>query len=151
TVTLLAGGDIGPIFEPVDEVAQLILPTLKQADLRFGQCERTYSERGWPEYGNSRGGRHSRVPVRLSSIWKTAGIDVISMASNHAMDWGPEAALDTIELFRGMGKHVVGAGRDIAEARKPAIVEQNGVRIAFLAYCSVMRETQVADDCKAGC
>ena len=151
TVTLLAGGDIGPIYEPVDQIADLILPLLRHADLRFGQCERTYSERGWPEYGSSAGGKGSRVAPRMASIWKTAGIDIISMASNHAMDWGPEAALDTIALFRGMGKHVIGAGKDIAEARKPAIVERNGVKIAFLAYCSVMRDTQVARQGKAGC
>ena len=46
-VTLLAGGDIGPGFEPTDQFAELILPLLKQADLRFAQCERTYSEREW--------------------------------------------------------------------------------------------------------
>ena len=41
-----------------------------------------------------------------------------------------------------MGKHVIGAGKDAEEARKPAIVERNGVKIAFLAYCSVLRDGQ---------
>src|SRR4051812_24240036 len=126
TVTLLGGGDIGPVFEPVDEIADLILPVLRTADVRFGQCERTYSERGWPEYGNSPGGHNSRVHPRLASVWKTADIDVISMASNHAMDWGPEAALDTIELFRSAGKYVVGAGKNIDEARAPIFIVRNG-------------------------
>jgi poly-gamma-glutamate capsule biosynthesis protein CapA/YwtB (metallophosphatase superfamily) len=53
-------------------------------------------------------------------------------------------------LFRGMGKHVVGAGRDIDEARKPAIVECKGVKIAFLAYCSVLRLGQAAGKGKVG-
>ena len=133
-VTLMAGGDIGPVVEPTAEFAQLIAPVLRQADLRFGQCERTYSARGWaPQYNSGPGGQHSRLPPHMAEVWNAAGIDVVSMASNHAMDWGPEAALDSIDLFRGMGKHVVGAGRDAEEARKPAIVECKGVKIAFLA------------------
>ena len=96
--------------------------------------------------------RHSsRLHPRMASIWKTAGIDIISVASNHTMDWGPEAMLDTIELFRSMGKHVIGAGKDIDEARKPAIVERNGVKIAFLGYCSVLRHGHTAGKGKAGC
>ena len=47
TVTLMSGGDIGPVYEPTEEFAALIAPVLRQADLRLGQCERTYSERGW--------------------------------------------------------------------------------------------------------
>src|SRR5690242_18026561 len=124
TVTLLAGGDIGPTIEPQEPLAELIMPTLKQADLRFAQCERVYSEKGGsPQvlYGSK--GLHTRLPPRMASIWQTAGIDIISMASNHAMDWGPDPVLDTIELFRGMGKHVIGAGKNEEEARKPAIIE----------------------------
>lgn len=155
TVTLLAGGDIAPGVEPVDRIAELILPVLREADLRFGQCERSYSERGWPpDFGSDSGGgarSPTRVHPRLASIWETAGIDIISMASNHTMDWGPEALLDTQALFRGMGKHVIGAGKDSDEARKPAIVERNGVKIAFLGYCTVLRPGHQAGTGKPGC
>ena len=46
TVTLMAGGDIDPIFDDPDRLADLVLPVLKQADIRFAQCERTYSSKG---------------------------------------------------------------------------------------------------------
>ena len=46
TVTLMAGGDIGPVHEPTEQFAELITPLLRQADIRFGQCERSFSERG---------------------------------------------------------------------------------------------------------
>ena len=146
TVTLMAGGDIGPVYEPTDKFAELIAPVLQQADIRLGQCERTFSERGRaPQWalGNP-GGHHSRLPPRMSSVFKAADIDIVSLASNHTMDWGPDAALDTIELFRSMGRQVIGAGKDEEEARKPAIVERNGIKIAFLAYCSVLRDGQSA-------
>jgi poly-gamma-glutamate synthesis protein (capsule biosynthesis protein) len=149
---VLAGADIGPVVEPTDQFAELVLPVLREADLRFAQCERTYSERGHsPGWGTgSGGGEHSRLHPRFASIWKTAGIDVASLASNHTMDWGPEALLDTIELFRGMGIQVVGAGKNDEEARRPAILERNGVRIAILAYCSVLRGGQAACPNRAG-
>lgn len=151
TVTLMAGGDIGPVLEPTEQFAELITPVLRQADLRFGQCERIYSERGWaPQFNNGPGGQHTRLPRRFAAVWEAAGIDVISLASNHTMDWGPEPVLDTVDLFRGMGKHVIGAGRDAEEARRPAIVECKGVKIAFLAYCSVLRDGQAAGEGKAG-
>jgi poly-gamma-glutamate synthesis protein (capsule biosynthesis protein) len=60
------------------------------------------------------------------------------------MDWGPEALLDTVEQLRGMGIRTIGAGRNIAEARAPAIIESKGVRVAMLAYCSVLHEGYAA-------
>lgn len=151
TVTLMTGGDIGPVYEPTEEFAALIAPVLKQADIRLGQCERTYSERGWmPQYSTGPTGQHSRLHPKLAGVWDAAGIDIVSVASNHAMDWGPEAMLDTVEMFRSKGKQVIGGGKDGDEARKPAIVEKNGVKIAFLAYCSVLRDGQAAAKGKAG-
>jgi poly-gamma-glutamate synthesis protein (capsule biosynthesis protein) len=151
TVTLMSGGDIGPVYEPTEEFAELIAPVLRQADLRLGQCERTYSERGWvPQYSTGPGGQHSRLHPKMAGVWDAAGIDIVSIASNHAMDWGPEAMLDTVDLFHGKGKLVIGGGRDEEAARAPALVDRNGVKIAFLAYCSVLRDGQAAGKDKAG-
>src|SRR6185295_460065 len=153
-VTLMACGDIGPVVEPTERFVELISPLLQQADVRLGQCERTYSERGAdPQFTDGPGqqsGHHSRLHPRMAGIWNAAGIDVVSLASNHAMDWGPDPLMDTIDMFRGMGKQVIGAGRDAEEARKPAIVEKNGVRVAILAYCSVLRSGQAAGKGKVG-
>ena len=151
TVTLMTGGDIGPVYEPTEEFAELIAPVLAQADLRLGQCERVYSERGsepqftlgpadstaaciraWPACGTPRASTSCRS--RATTRWTGARMRM----------------LDTVELFRGMGKTVIGAGRDAEEARKPAIVERNGVKIAILAYCSVLRDGQAAGKGKAG-
>jgi len=152
TVTLMAGGDVGPIIQPVDRYADLIAPIFKQADIRFAQCERSYSKRGYPPgFGIGPGGQHSRLDPAMASIFKVFGANVISLASNHTMEWGPEAMLDTIDLFHGMGIHVTGAGKDAAEARTPAIMEQNGVKVAILSYCSVLRDGQAAGPDKAGC
>src|SRR5512139_2379474 len=129
TLTLLGCGDVGPIHEPVDAFAELAKPTLTQADLRFAQVERVYSERGALQVHS--GDIHSRVSPHMASIFSACGFDVASVASNHAMDWGPEALLDSIEVLRLRGIQTVGAGRNLAEAREAAIVERGGVRVAF--------------------
>jgi poly-gamma-glutamate synthesis protein (capsule biosynthesis protein) len=110
--------------------------------------ERVYSDRG--AYQVHSGGEHSRVKPHMAAIFDTCGFDVVSVASNHAMDWGPDALLDSIELLRSKGIATVGAGRNLEEARAPAFMERNGVRVAFLAYCSVLREGYAALPSKAG-
>ena len=147
-ITLMAVGDVGPIHEPMEQYTTLAKPVLETADLRFGQCERVYSERGYMQVHS--GGAHSRVKPGLASIFSDLNLDVVSIASNHAMDWGEEALLDTKALLEEKGILVIGGGRNLEEARKPAIVERNGVKIAFLAYCSVLREGYAAGPHKAG-
>mgnify|MGYP003338300059 CR=1 FL=1 len=148
TVTLMAVGDVGPVIEPVDPLCALAKDTLSKADLRFGQCERVYSERGALQLHS--GGAHSLVKPSMASIFDTCGFEVVSVASNHGMDWGADALLDTVELFDKKGIKAIGAGSNLEEARKPAFIEKNGVKMAFLAYCSVLNEGYAAGPKKAG-
>ena len=141
-VVLLACGDVGPIHEPVERYSTLAKATLDTADIRFAQVERVYSERG--AFQLHSGGGHSRVAPHMASVFDDCGFDVVSVASNHAMDWGPDAMLDTVQLFRDKGMAVVGAGKNLEDARKPAFVERKKTRTAFLAYCSVLREGYAA-------
>jgi poly-gamma-glutamate synthesis protein (capsule biosynthesis protein) len=61
------------------------------------------------------------------------------------MQWtGDPTLLDTIELLRDKGMQVVGGGRNLDEARAGAIIERNGVRVAFLAFCSILHEGYAA-------
>ncbi len=148
TLTLLAVGDVGPIHEPVEAYGALASATLASADLRFAQVERVYSERGALQLHS--GGEHSRAQPHMAAIFDQLRFDVVSVASNHAMDWGPDALVDSIELLRRKGIATVGAGRNLREAREPAVIERNGVHVAFLAYCSVLHEGYAALPEKAG-
>src|SRR5262249_12270290 len=148
SVMLMGVGDVGPIHEPMDAYSALARPTLAAADIRFGQVERVYSERGALQVHS--GGGHSRLKPHMASVFTDCGFDVVSLASNHAMDWGEEAMLDTASLFRERGMQVVGVGRNLREAREPAIVERKGVRVAFLAYCSILQAGYAAERDRAG-
>jgi poly-gamma-glutamate capsule biosynthesis protein CapA/YwtB (metallophosphatase superfamily) len=148
SLVLYGCGDVGPVHEPVADFSTLAAPILAQADIRFGQCERVYSDRGALQIHS--GGGHSRVAPHMASVFSDCGFDVVSMASNHAMDWGADAMLDTRDNLRARGIQVVGAGLNIDEAREPAIIERNGVRVAFLAYCTVLRDGYPATESQPG-
>ena len=147
-VTLMAVGDVGPVHEPMDQYAVLAKDTLAEADIRFGQCERSYTTRGALQIHS--GGHHSRCDPSMASIFEECNFDIVSVASNHSMDWGGEALLDTIELLNSKGIKTVGAGANIDEARKPQIIEKNGVKVGFLAYCSVLRDGYPATEKSTG-
>ncbi|MCW5604228.1 MAG: CapA family protein [Burkholderiales bacterium] len=98
---LLGVGDVGPIHEPVDIYSTLVRSTLATGDIRFAQCERVYSERGVLQLHS---GVHERpLKAHMASVFSDCGFDVVSLAGNHGMDWGPDALLDTIDLFRDKG------------------------------------------------
>ena len=141
-VTLLGCGDVGPIHGPTDHYGSLVRETLLAADIRFAQVERVYSERGGLQPHS--GGGHSRLPPAMASVFSDCGFNIVSVASNHAMDWGGEALLDTIDLLRGQGIQTIGAGRNLTEARRAAFIDCNGLRVAFLAYCSILHDGYAA-------
>ncbi len=147
-IVLYAVGDIAPDREDPASILQHVASILNTGDAVFGQLEAVLSERGTPL-------PQARLPCRghpsIAGGLKDAGFDVVSFASNHCMDWGREAFLDTIDALESAGLSVVGAGRDIEEARKPAIVDCTGTRVAFLAYNSILPAGYWADAGRPGC
>lgn len=74
-----------------------------------------------------------RAPARGATALRRAGFDLVSLANNHALDYGPEGLADSIRHLRRAGVRPMGAGADLAEARAPVVVTRDGLRIAFLA------------------
>ncbi len=66
-----------------------------------------------------------------------AGIDYVSLANNHIRDAGGQGLLQTIENIEQRGIKVSGAGKDLAAARTPAIMEAGGVKVAILGYDAI--------------
>ena len=146
-IVLLGCGDIAPVHDSKEPYTTLARPVITAADIRFAQCERLYSEKG---ARSAHGSPTSRNKPHMVSIFGECGFNVVSIACNHVMDWGEDALMDTIERLQKQGIQVIGAGRNLQEARKPAIIEKNGVRVAILAYCSVLHEGYAAEPNKAG-
>jgi hypothetical protein len=77
-----------------------------------------------------------------------AGFGVASLANNHIYDYGDAGVRDTIAALDRLGIKACGAGADLSLARRPAIVERNGIRLGFLAYTS--KGVQSASATRAG-
>jgi poly-gamma-glutamate synthesis protein (capsule biosynthesis protein) len=147
-ILLFGCGDVGPIHPPVETYSALVRDTLATGDLRFAQAERLYSTRGSLQSHCT--SDHMRVAPEMASIFSDCGFDVVSVASNHGLDCGSEALLDSIDVFKSRGITPIGGGKNIAEASKPALFARNGIRVAFLAYCSVLHEGYAAEENKVG-
>ncbi|SDN17280.1 poly-gamma-glutamate synthesis protein (capsule biosynthesis protein) [Paenibacillus sp. yr247] len=78
-------------------------------------------------------------PLALPAL-KASGIDLVNLANNHVMDYGPEGLLDTMDALDQEGVKRMGAGKDLEEAYKPVIVEKDGVKIAFFGFSRVVPE-----------
>ena len=109
-------------------------PILRSADLTIGNFESAVGRLGEP---NPRKSYTFQAPPEAGLALWGAGFDLVSLANNHALDYGPDALLDGISILEEAGVQTVGAGRNREEARAPVILESHGQKIAFLAYTNV--------------
>ncbi|MCE2452403.1 MAG: CapA family protein [Nitrospinae bacterium] len=103
---------------------------LEAADLRFGGLEASMSHLGAPASGKI----VMRHDPEMIQGYLEGGFEVLAFASNHCMDYGVEPFVETMELLERNGIAYSGAGRNIQEARTPAVIERGGVRYGFLSY-----------------
>lgn len=149
-LTLVAVGDIRPNRQDPPTLFGYCRDALRTADIVFGQMETQLSDRGTPMFTPRTPTK--RAPRNISALTEEgAGFDVMSFATNAAMDFGPEAFFDTIDLIERNHIAVVGAGKNIEEARRPVVLERNGTKVGFLAYLSIVFPGLIADDDVPGC
>jgi len=135
--TLLAGGDVlldrtePEGIDPFDKVE----PGLDSAEVAIVNLEMAITERGEP-YDKE---FVFRAPGSAALTLAGAGIDVVSIANNHILDYGPEGLSDTISVLDEVGILRPGAGSNNAQAYAPRVMTLgNGVRIAFVAATAVV-------------
>ncbi|MDE0318560.1 MAG: CapA family protein [Acidimicrobiaceae bacterium] len=137
TWTLLAGGDVlmdRSEAAGVDPFAG-IEPPLGSADVAVVNVEMVISERGEPADKKY----VFRAPPSAAERIAAAGVDVANLANNHAMDYGPEALLDTINLLEAQGVIALGAGTTSPDAYGHRVIEvRPGVRVAFVGASMVV-------------
>jgi hypothetical protein len=84
------------------------------------------------------GTRFTADPRLIGGLAK-AGIDYVSIANNHIGDAGDRGILQTIANLKKHGLKYSGAGKDLAAARKPAILAAGGTKVAILGYDAIAR------------
>ncbi len=78
-----------------------------------------------------------RAPPAAASSLARAGFDVVTLANNHALDYGPAALSQGMALLQDQGIDTVGAGENAQAARTPALLTVKGISLAFLGYVHV--------------
>ena len=140
-VTIAFGGDIhfesylrtGLVdrpFELLDPVAEL----MAGADIAVANLETTITERGTPV---EKAFNFRAPPVAFDAL-RAAGIDVVSMANNHGLDYGLEGLEDSLRSAEDADFPVIGIGRNADEAYAPWSTEVNGQRVAIIAATQVL-------------
>ncbi|MFE3452639.1 CapA family protein [Nonomuraea sp. NPDC059194] len=104
---------------------------LAGADLFLLNLECCVSARGekWAAPGKP---FHFRAPPQAAELLAGLGVGCVTLANNHALDYGYDALLDTRDHLERVGIQVVGAGADQAQARRPAILSAGGLRVGVV-------------------
>jgi poly-gamma-glutamate capsule biosynthesis protein CapA/YwtB (metallophosphatase superfamily) len=143
TITLALAGDtmLGrKVAEAIDRdgpdslFADEVIALTRSADLFVLNLECCISSRGspWPD---PRKPFFFRAPPAAIEVLTRLGVDCVTLANNHALDFDRVALLDTFEHLREADIDWVGAGRTVEEARAPTILERNGLRVGVIG-CS---------------
>ncbi|WP_183101559.1 CapA family protein, partial [Nocardioides pelophilus] len=142
-VTVTVAGDV-MLVRGVPDAAAALAPMralLRRADLAVGNLESTLSTAGSPTQGDdSFGGSPA-----LLRVLRGAGFDAVSLANNHAGDFGATALVETVDLLAASPVVPFGAGADLEAASQPAFLEAGGVRFAFVGF-NAIGETPAASD-----
>ncbi|MGH3072804.1 MAG: CapA family protein [Gaiellaceae bacterium] len=128
---------------PESLVSHELVAVAHEADLFVLNLECCISERGepWPQPGKP---FFFRAPPRATELLLELGVDCVTLANNHALDFGEAALLDTFEHLAEAGIAWVGAGANIEEARAPVVLEAAGTTLVVAAA------TDHPDDYAAG-
>lgn len=108
-----------------------VVAAAHEADLFVLNLECAVSERGrrWPD---PRKPFFFRAPPRALEALQLLGVDCVTLANNHALDYGTEALLDTLHHLDAAGIAHVGAGPDVSAARTPVVVAGGGLRFGVV-------------------
>ena len=93
---------------------------------------------------------HPRTDEWMLDAYVRAGFNVVNLANNPSTWHGLRPFLRCLDVLDGAGIVRGGGGRDLAEARRPAIIERNGVRVAFVCRASVCDPAAAATEDKGG-
>ncbi|MEU6723010.1 CapA family protein [Nonomuraea wenchangensis] len=112
-----------------------IANVLRQADLTMVNLETAITTAGTPAPGKQ---YTFRAPASAFTALKSAGVDVVSMANNHGMDYMESGLADSLAAIKRSKFPVVGIGKDAAEAYKPYRKTVNGNRVAIIGATQVL-------------
>jgi len=119
--------ELGPI-EAFNDVA----PILRSGDIVFGNLETPLCDPG------AEGTMFHAHPA-MAAVLASTGFNILSLANNHILEYGPEGLRISAELVSRDGIAVLGAGNSQEAARQPVIMERQGLRVGFLGFARTLQ------------
>lgn len=142
--TLLFAGDVylsNHVLNAYDQAGGIhgvldegIRAEIEAADIFMVNQEFPFTERGTKAEDKQ---YTFRLPHDRLHLMNEMGIDIVTLANNHILDFGPEGITDSIAALNEAGIRYVGAGENLEEAKKTEIIETCGRKIGFLGTSRV--------------
>lgn len=159
TVNLVAVGNIFPHIPQIEQAYvgdgvydfspsfEIISPYLQAADIAVADLETSQAGpditfqgvkgyTGFPLFNS---------PQELSVALRDAGVGVLTLGNNHALDRGLEGLMLTLDHLHSLGVQTFGAYKNAEERNTPLIIEKDGIKIAFIGYTFSTNGIRVPD------
>ncbi|MGC4250233.1 MAG: CapA family protein [Sphingobium sp.] len=150
--TILVGGDLlGPYRTSLDMVPERMRPVvdlIRKSDATFANQEgnsfdlTTFSGAMAAENG----GGYPLQPLETMRALKGLGINLVSRANNHSLDWGEQGLRDSDFALTAIGITHAGTGQSLVEARKASILNTGHGTVALIATASTFPGMAPAGD-----
>jgi poly-gamma-glutamate synthesis protein (capsule biosynthesis protein) len=139
--TTFDGSNAGLVGSDPGRILAGVAPALAGADLAVVNMETAIG------VGGTRAPKQFtfQAPPAALGAYRAAGVDVVSAANNHGMDYGVASLHETLDAERDLGFPVIGIGANEAEAYAPFVAEVRGQRIAIIAATQVI-DGHLVDD-----
>ena len=124
---------LAPLLDRPDHALTSLQPYLGAADFAMVNLESSITTRGTAQPKQF----HFRAPPTAFEAVKSGGIDAVTMANNHAADYGPVGLADTLKAIQHSPIPVVGIGADERSAYAATYVDLRGTKVALLAATQV--------------
>lgn len=131
-ITMRKRGDIRACF------SEETLREMEEADIFMLNNEFTYTNRGEPTPDKT---YTFRAKPESAAMLHELGVDIVSLANNHAYDYGEISLLDSLTTLEGIGMPYVGAGRNLAEASETVYFYAGNQKIAYISGTQIERMT----------
>lgn len=142
---VVAGWPRHPLTDPA-RPGDSAFGLLQGGDLTIGNLEAPLTASGQPAEKLVA----MRTPVSGAAELAALGFDIVSLATNHALDYGAEGMRDTVRALDAEGVAHAGFGESIAEATRPRVVSVGAKSLTFFSFCSALPLGYNATTVRAG-
>ncbi len=148
TFSLVTLGDLlydKPMAQSTDTAFQRVVSLIKRGDVTIGNQEgvafdlKTFT-------GEAYGNGLLLGDAQIAQDMKAMGVDMVSVANNHATDWGPEGLLASQRLLDAAGIVHSGGGRTLEAARAAGVLSTPKGKVALVSTASTFKANANAND-----